>query len=601
MGAPDPRDEAPDAISTTDSHAAQSVIDFAKARQSWAFQPPTTQVLPPVRDSAWPRRRIDYFVLAKLDQAQLRPNEKATRRTWIRRCSFDLTGLPPSPEDVASYLADDSRTADERLVDRLLASPQFGERWARVWLDIGRYAEDQAHIVGDDKELFYPNAYRYREWVIRSLANDMPYDRFVRLQLAADLVVPDEPAEHVALGFLGLGPKYYNRGRLEVMAEEWEDRVDVVTRGLLGLTVACARCHDHKFDPITQSDYYGLAGIFASTEMFNRPISPEAEKLDNGQAKRPDDAIHIVREKEPTDLHIFLRGDVNKKGALVRRRFLEVLCPSAPVEFAGSSGRKELAEAIVSPSNPLTARVFVNRVFAELVGQAIVGSRSNFGAQGRPPTHPELLDDLSAQFIQNGWSLKWLVREIALSATYRQASCAEPEQIAADPANVWLGRMNRRRLGIEAWRDAALAAADRLDQRLGGTSVHIEEPECNRRTVYAYVSRLELDPMLARFDFPDANVHSEGRAQTTTPLQKLFVMNNPIMIENSRGLARRVLDWADSDDERIQYAYQLLFGRPPSQNELELALEYLQSAPSDDAWQNYAHALMASNEMTFLD
>src|SRR5581483_11035225 len=254
----------------------------------------------------------------------------------------------------------------------LLSSPQYGERWARLWLDLMRYAEDQAHIVGNDRSLCYPNAYRYRDWVIRALNSDMPYDEFLRQQLASDLLQPDAKEEHVALGFVGLGPKYYRRNALDVMAEEWEDRVDVLTRGVLGLTVACARCHDHKYDPIRQEDYYGLAGVFASTEMFNRPFNESVELGKNGQAKNPEQSLHIVRDENPHDLTVFARGDVTKPGAVAPRRFLEVLCEGTPTVWTSGSGRRELANALTDRGNPLTARVIVNRVWAWYFGRGIV-------------------------------------------------------------------------------------------------------------------------------------------------------------------------------------------------------------------------------------
>ncbi|HEX5104522.1 MAG TPA: DUF1549 domain-containing protein, partial [Pirellulaceae bacterium] len=364
-GAVDPREDA-------GAPPAAKQIDFAAGRQFWSFQPPRFHDLPAVSRPEWLSRKSDAFVLAKLDAAGLTPAEAADRRTWLRRVTLDLTGLPPTPEDAAAFETDPSPDAHERVVDRLLAAPQHGERVARMWLDLARFAEDQAHIVGNDASLTYPNAYLYRDWVIGAINRDLPYDEFVRLQLAADLVEGDESPNVPALGLLGLGPKYYSRRSLAVMSDEWEDRVDIVGRGLLGLTVACARCHDHKFDPIGTEDYYALAGIFASTAMFNKPLRDDVEKagdkkdgedkeFENGQklaaeAKNPKDALHVVREGSPTDLNVFIRGNVENKGPLVPRHFLRVLCGGEPAAFASGSGRRELAEAIASPENPLTAR-----------------------------------------------------------------------------------------------------------------------------------------------------------------------------------------------------------------------------------------------------
>ena len=591
-GAADPRDDAGVA-------KAPAGIDIEAGRRFWAFQPPRAHPAPPVRDAAWPARKIDAFLLARLEEAGLAPSPEADRRTLIRRVTFDLIGLPPTPEEVEAFVADPSPGAYENLVERLLARPQFGERWARAWLDVARYAEDQAHIVGDDASLTYPNAYLYRDWVIRAFNDDLPYDRFVTLQLAADLV---ESPDVAALGFLGLGPKYYDRNKLFVMAEEWEDRVDVVSRGLLGLTVACARCHDHKFDPIRTEDYYGLAGVFAGTRMFNRPLTASVAK--NGEdAKQPKDAMHVVREGTPTDLTVFVRGDVNNKGPVVPRHFPAVLT-AAPKTFAQGSGRRDLAAALADRANPLTARVIVNRVWAAYFGRGIVATPSNFGTLGERPTHPELLDDLAVRFMDGGWSLKGLHREIVLSAAYRQASRGEG---TSDPENRLLGRMPRRRLGAEAWRDAVLSVAGRLDPAVGGPSIDPLDPGGRRRTVYSRVSRLELNRLLALFDFPDPNVTAERRAETTTPLQKMFVLNSPFMVAQADALAGRLAAECPGDDtgadrRRIDRAYRLLYGRPPDDAEAALGLAFLgrdQDRPA--RWARYAHALLASNEMLYLD
>jgi hypothetical protein len=597
MGAPDPRDAPP-------TKTAPAAIDWAKARQFWAFQAPTRHATPALKQPHTIHRAADAFVLAKLEEAGIAPNPEADRRTLIRRLSFDLIGLPPSPQEVAAFVNDDSPQAYQRVVDRLLASPHYGERWARVWLDVSRYAEDQAHIVGNNTSLCYPNAYVYRNWVIDALNGDMPYDEFVREQLAADLIDPQNKDRHIALGFIGLGPKYYRRSDPEVMAEEWEDRVDTVTRGLLGITVACARCHDHKYDPIETQDYYALAGVFASTEMFNRPLDAKREKNKDGQTKKAEDAVHIVRDKKPQDLHVHIRGDVKKPGPLTKRRFLRVASAAEPQPFTNGSGRLELANAIVSRDNPLTARVIVNRVWALHFGRPLVGTPSNFGSLGERPTHPQLLDDLAVRFMESGWSLKWLQREIVLSATYRQTSAIDSKNQAVDPSNQLLWRMNRRRLGIEPWRDALLAAAGRLERQVGGTSIKPQDPDERRRTMYSYVSRLELDSMLAMFDFPDPNAHSPNRVETTTPLQKLFVLNSPFMVKQAESLARNVLDSTGDDEERIRNAYESLYGRPPQAEEVVLGLEFLNEIvekDDHDRWTQYAQVLLASNEMLMID
>ena len=606
MGAPDPREGGP-------TVATPAPTDWNAARQFWSFQPPSRHPLPAVSMSAvsmstvpndsWIRQPIDAFILAKLVGAGLEPNGAADRRTLIRRVSFDLTGLPPAAEDVAGFVHDEHPLAYERLVDRLLSSPQYGERWARLWLDIARYAEDQAHIVGNDRSLCYPNAYLYRDWVVAAFNQDMAYDEFVKRQLAADLVSPDDKASHAALGFLGLGPKYYRRNAPEVMADEWEDRVDIVSRGLLGLTVACARCHDHKFDPIPTHDYYALAGVFASTEMFNRPLDDKAELGKNGQAKEVQHAMHIVRDIDVQNLPVHIRGDVKNKGPVVNRRFLQVLSTADAAPFQRGSGRLDLADAIIDRGNPLTARVIVNRIWAQFFGRPLVATPSNFGSLGEKPSHPELLDDLAVRFMDGGWSLKELQRELVLSATYRQSTDSDPRRQGVDPANVLLWRMNRRRLSIEAWRDAVLSIAGQLDLRMGGPSIDPENPAQGRRTVYSEVSRLKLSPLLALFDFPDPNAHSERRSETTTPLQKLFVLNSQFMVRQAESLATRIASISSDDTARITAGYSAVFSRAPTADELRMAHEFLTSCGEGDStrWVQFAQVLLASNELFMID
>ena len=578
---------------------AEGSIDWEKERQFWAFQAPQRHALPKVGDSEWPSQAIDYFILAKLEAAKLAPTEAAPRRALIRRVTLDLTGLPPTPAEIDQFLADDRPEAYRLLVERLINSRAFGERMASLWLPLARYAEDQAHQVGDDTKFFYPNAYKYREWVIDSFNRDLPYDRFLKFQLAAD---DYEEEEHLpALGFLGLGPKYYNRNRIEVMADEWEDRVDTVTRTMLGLTVACARCHDHKFEPITQRDYYGLAGVFASTKMVNQTPDGSEEKKDASADKMDPRTLHMVEDGSITNLHVFLRGNPERPGEMVERRFLEILSEGNPKPFQSGSGRKDLAEVIASPENPLTSRVFVNRVWGAFFGNPLVGSPSNFGHSGELPSHPELLDDLAARFAQSGWSVKGLVREMVLSSTYRQSSLASNAKAAqVDPENRLLARMNRKRLSVEQWRDSALFVASELSDK-GGKSLELDDPKNFRRTVYARVSRLKLHDTLMQFDYPDANIHAERRSNTTTPMQKLYLLNNPFVLARAAALQRKLP--GKNDEERITAAYEILFGRPPGELEVYTALEFL-TRPSNalfTRWEQLAQALLASNEFMYVD
>lgn len=618
-GAIDPRTES--SPSSEVDKSANLDWSSAVARDFWSLKPPERQLLPEVKNLSWPSSRIDYFVLNQIEARALVPSAKADRATLARRLALDLTGLPPQFEDVERIVADASPQAIENWVEQLLASPTLGENWARMWLDLARYGEDQAHIVGNDRSLCYPNAYKYRDWIVEAFNEDLPYDRFVTQQIAADLA-PDNTPDLRPLGFLGLGPKYYNRGSQEVMADEWEDRVDVVTRGILGLTVACARCHDHKYDPIPTSDYYALAGVFASTAMYNMPIKAEAEKKESGDAKNPDDAIHIVRDSQSKDLPVMIRGDVKRPGDIARRHFLRAIDPeSNPWPVSNTSGRSELAAAIVDPSNPLTARVFVNRVWGRMFGQFLIPTPSNLGRLGTPPTHPELLDDLSLRFVASGWSLKWLLREIALSATYQQTSSQDPQMAALDPENIWLSRMNRKRLTVEAWRDSILSAAGRLNREIGGPSINPQNPDVTRRTLYSEVSRLEVNKMLSLFDFPDPNAHSELRAKTTTSLQKLFVLNSPFMLAQSQFFRQRITGEVGVRKleglalrQQIEDAIELAFARSASEEEVKLFAEYLESVaavdlpeasdPSQiiaDGWIQLAHVLLASNELAYVD
>ncbi|HEY3897207.1 MAG TPA: PSD1 and planctomycete cytochrome C domain-containing protein [Chthoniobacter sp.] len=581
-----------------------------KDRQFWSFQPPkrSQPVLKELID--WPRQPLDYFIAAGLEKNGLQPSPEASRPVLIRRLTYDITGMPPTPEEVDAFVADDESGAVERVVERLLASPRFGERMASLWLPLARFAEDQAHQVGNDVRFFYPNAYHYRAWVIDAFNRDLPYDQFVKLQLAADCIPGTDKSDMAALGFIGLGPKYYNRGRLDVMAEEWADRVDTTCRTMLGLTVACARCHDHKFDPISMRDYYALAGVFASTSMVNKTADGQVlkeEKKEKGKPKPEVDpaVLHIVEDAaKPQNLNVFLRGNVENKGPVVERRFLEVLSPQGAAPFTEGSGRRELAERIASPDNPLTARVFVNRVWGLFFGKPLVSTPSNFGHSGAAPANPELLDDLARRFMDNGWSVKWLAREIASSATYRQTSECDPARFSRDPENKLLSRMNRRRLTFEQWRDSVLVDSGDLIEALGAKSVNIDDPDTRCRTVYARVSRLKLADELMRFDYPDANVHAEKRSVTITPMQKLFMLNSPFILGHAADFAALLQGGAEDDPTRVTNAYRLLFARDPDDTELALAADFLRRpAPASGTtrWEQYAQMLLISNEMLYVD
>jgi mono/diheme cytochrome c family protein len=609
QGAPWPAVKADVRPSIVD-HAGMVVT--AKDREFWSFRPVAEPPVPQLRNpKSEIRNEIDAFIQARLEKDGLTPSPPADKRTLIRRVTFDLTGLPPSPEEVEAYLRDDAADAYDRLVDRLLASPHYGERWARHWLDIARYGEDQAHTFQSRK---YPQGFRYRDWLVKSFNDDLRYDRFVMEQIAADLLEgPDRNENLPALGYFSCGPVYYGDQK---KLDQYDDRIDTLSRGFLGLTVACARCHDHKFDPIPTADYYSLAGIFASTEYDEFPLVPPEEvekakkaltdkqKKDKVAPKYP--LVHALKDlPKPVTMRVHVRGNPDTLGPEAPHHFLTVLTPDAPPKFEEGSGRLELAKAIADPANPLTARVFVNRVWKHHFGQGLVRTASNFGALGERPTHPELLDHLATQFVRSGWSIKALHRLIVMSATYRQTSATLDERNREiDPENRLAWRMNRRRLEVEAWRDAMLAAAGTLDRTLGGPSTDLNSPDNRRRTFYGSVSRHDLNPLLRLFDFPDPNITADKRPETTVPLQQLFVLNSEFMVRNAKALAGAVAEAERDDAERIKLAFLRLYGRPATEREVSLGLAFV-SSPSDDEtltrWEQYAQALLAANEFLYVD
>ncbi|MFN7921725.1 MAG: PSD1 and planctomycete cytochrome C domain-containing protein [Bryobacteraceae bacterium] len=658
MGAPDPRTSA-------GAPAAKKGIDFEKGRRWWAFQPAREHEVPP---SDWARTKIDRFVLAKLAENGLKPSPEAEKRTLIRRAYFDLVGLPPSYDEVEAFARDASPEAYPKLIEKLLASKQYGERWGRYWLDVARWAEDNPTSEATNRP--YPNSWRYRDWVIEAVNADMPYDRFLRMQFAADLLPNAKPQDFRALGYLGTAPIYHKDVRLgadvieTLAADDWDERVDAVSRGLLGLTAACARCHDHKFDAISSKDYHALAGVFASLWQVQRPVvdvKPEAADrlmwdferayrlegivapLSETKTIRPElipvaadlkaelTALRAKLKEEktpmahgvidcgvwidgsdptltwihlkpgtPRDLPVWAGGNVTRPGEIVPRRFLTVLSKGDPEPFRRGSGRLELVEKILGDAAPLAARVWVNRVWAWHFGRPLVGTPSDFGTQGEKPSHPELLDDLAARFIANGWSLGWLHREIMLSSAYRQRSAGIDTAYQADPANRWLWRMNPRRLDIEAWRDTVLAAAQRLDLKMGGPSQDLDAKDGARRTVYARISRGRPQALLRLFDFPDVNQHSPAREATTTPLQQLFVFNSEWMRYQASHLADKTA--GAQREDRIRALYRSVFSREPKPREIELGTAFLTKAGSKlgrDAWVEYAQALLGSNELMY--
>ena len=781
MGAPWPESAGASAL-------AAAKKSLSHGGRHWAFQPYTAVVPPDVHDDDWPVTPIDRFVLSRMRAAGVSPSERASPRTLLRRLSYDLTGLPPSLEEIQAFSEKNSSVAYERVVNRLLRSPHFGERWARHWLDVARYAEAGYANVR------FAFAYTYRDWVIRVLNEDMPYDLFVIRQLAADHLPGDEKRHLAALGFLTLGLNPFRRVNLP---DKIDDRIDVVTRGLLGLSVSCARCHDHKFDPIPTQDYYSLYGVFANSEEPFEPTpiavsagstgqdplnrfyeqrlqkrrdslldfkreriaehledarkaenvqryllaawqgreltSPQLENLSKERnlnfyllqrwkrylmratedenptfalwtrlalaadgdlarvlqellaAKRQDgrsslgnplvvaafrasppssveeaasryaevlaradarephadpdrEALRLVlrgEESAPnipledfwkiqtegdsntvnnltrsyrgvaadyayrmapphamslhdastmTPSYVFRRGNQNDLGPEAPRRFLGVLSGPERRPFYQGSGRLELARAIASERNPLAARVIVNRVWRHLFGRSLVQTPSDFGTRGAAPTHPELLDFLAATFVEEGWSIKKLIRRIVLSSVYQQssASAGRAEAHSIDPQNDLLWRTNRRRLDFEAVRDSMLATAGRLDQRVGGRSFLLGAiPSVPRRTLYSFVERERSLPGFRNFDFADPEQHTPRRHLTTVPQQALFMMNSSFVAEQARHVVNRLNTEIDeSPEQRVQAVYGRLFGRRATPREVKLGLRFISKTES---------------------
>ena len=761
-----------------------------EASDHWAYQPVTRPSVPSVDNFSWASGEMDCFILAKLRENGMRPARRANRRVLIRRVTLDLTGLPPASGEVDRFVVDDSPGAYRRVVERLLASPRFGERWGRHWLDLARYADTKGYLAGNQARLF-THSYTYRDYVIDAFNADLPYDRFIIQQVAADkLDLGEDKRPLAAMGFLTLGRRFLNNPHDII-----DDRIDVVTRGFMGLTVGCARCHEHKYDPIPMADYYSLYGVFASShEPGDKPFISEAvdpiqraaferehrqrednlnnyqreqyarireqvkrqtgdyiwaahrsakvpaakidelarkakldpdltrrwmrhltkrresgdptfatwfalakldaksfgeqaraaldgesldkahpavraalqdldsleavakalgqmlykagenqprlrevvysdtspAKLSDGDVMRvmevkgregirsrrrkfdelegehpgaPNRAMVLLDNAQPHNPRIFLRGNPGSKGDAVPRRFLAVLSGKERRPFEGGSGRLEMARAIADPQNPLTARVMVNRVWQRLFGSGLVITPSDFGVRAEPPSHPKLLDFLTADFIENAWSIKALIRGIVTSSTYRQGETLQPEFAERDPGNRLLWQMNRKRLDFEAMRDSVLSVSGSLSLQQGGRSVRIDDkPDANRRTVYAFVNRQNLPNLFRTFDFAGPDTTCPQRFTTTVPQQALYLLNSPFIETQAKRLSKRVEVRAVADDSRIRVLYRLAYQREPSAGELVLARQFVDNfVPSAVAWERLGQALLVSNEMMFID
>jgi hypothetical protein len=656
----------------------------AAGRSHWAFEAPARPPLPEVANPAWARAPVDRFILAALDARRLRPVREATRGELARRASFDLLGLPPEPEAVETFEADESPDAFSRLADRLLASPRYGERWARHWFDVARYADSN----GLDENVAHGNAWRYRDWVVAAFNRDQPFDEFVVEQLAGDLLpsaTDDERRERrVATGFLALGPKVLAEGDERKMELDIiDEQVDTVGRTLLGLTLGCARCHDHKFDPVATEDYYALAGVFKSTrtmESFRRIArwyehslarpeetarreaheqalkekkaaleaaaaavkdagkagAAESERLKAEVASLEKSLPELpgamgVTEGEPRDLEVHVRGSYQRLGKKVARGVPAALRSAGTITIpADRSGRLELARWIVSDDHPLTARVFVNRIWRWRFGRGIVATPDNFGLRGERPSHPELLDFAARRLVELDGSVKALHRELLLTSVYRLSSEFDAAAAAVDPEDRLLWRWGPRRLEAEALRDAMLAVSGRLDLAMGGSLLHVKNREFffdhtsrdttsyswQRRSLYLPVVRNHVFDALEVFDFPDPAVPSGDRASSTLPSQALFLLNSELVWQAAAGLAERVAPDATVGEslcrDAIDRLYRTLFSRRPLAEEVERALEFLvrfdkvsgaQGGPAAGeprAWAALCQALLGSSEFLYV-
>ncbi len=699
MGAPDPRDGK--------SALVRREIDIEEGRRFWAFQPVTAPEVP-TDDTGWSRSDVDRFVHAKHAENGVEPVADATPTALVRRVYLDLVGLPPTPAQQDEYLNDPTPEKFAEIVDRLLASPRFGERWGRHWLDVVRYAES----TGMERNFTYPHAWRYRDYVVDAFNADKPFDEFVREQIAGDLLPADSLEERTeritATGLLALGPKSLNeRNREQFVMDVADEQIDVTTRAFLGVTVACARCHDHKFDPFPQRDYYALAGVFTSTNTFygtgggngNRQVGQllavsaegvstvrtngggnggknkraalakqlkkartRLETAKKQSAKNPGNksiqkrlevaetqvarletqlakvrrqerqaagaeetgtkpvVLMGVRDGQPGDTTLRIRGEIDDRGDSVPRRFPQVVTRGHEPIGEGS-GRLEYANWIVADDNPLTARVAANRIWSHLFGAGIVETVDNFGVNGGRPANAELLEHLAVRFRENGWSTKSTIREIVTSRTYQLAVAESVSASEVDPDNRLVWRANHRRLEAEVIRDATLQAAGTIDlepaeaspvARVGdgnvGRGIDADRFATNstKRSVYLPIVRNAVPESLAVFDFPEPSNISGRREVTTVPTQALYMLNSPFVLQQSSAMARRLLAEEMEDAERVELAYRLTVGRLPGTSERDRGLEFVALAAKGEmdretAFAGLCQALIASAEFRYVE
>jgi cytochrome c553 len=614
-----------------------------KGHDHWAFQKMRPVSIPEVDKKTWIRTPIDAFILAQLEKQKLSPSPQATRSELVRRVTYDLIGLPPTPEEVRDACVDSSPDWFARVVDRLLASPHYGERWARHWLDLARYADSS----GFHNDIDRPNAWRYRDYVIASFNADKPYSQFVREQLAGDEIDPTNPAVLAATGFCIAGPSNDdNMGQVleKYRLEQLDDVLSTTGNVFLGLTLGCARCHDHKYDPLPQEDYYRLLAIFNNTERREVPLV--AGKIELTAAKKltktplKSDAITFLTDTsaKPRTTNLLWRGNHEQRGPEVQPGVPAALGEAVfPVPASGATTgfRTRLADWIAAPDNPLTYRVLANRLWQHHFGRGIVATPSNFGVSGERPTHPDLLDWLALEIIRHEGRLKPIHRMLVLSATYQQASHTSAHLAQVDPQNLWLARMNKRRLEAEAIRDGILAVSGKLNREGGGPgikprmhpdllaaskrnqwpNVPKEGPQHWKRSIYVYIKRQLLLMMLQLFDAPTSNQSCGRREESTVPTQALILMNDDFVSDQAGYLADRILAEAKADPAaRVEQAFQLALSRSPSAARIEQATAFLaqreqayrkdgklQAESARLALTDLCHVLFNSNEFLYVD
>ncbi|MEX0718411.1 MAG: DUF1549 and DUF1553 domain-containing protein [Planctomycetaceae bacterium] len=624
-------------------------------REHWAYRPLAKVELPRVDDenANWCRNEIDRFILAAIEAKGLAPANEADRHTLLRRVTFDLTGLPPTPAEIAAFLADDSPDAYEKVVDRLLASRGYAERAAQHWLDLARFAESD----GFESDILRLSAWRYRDWVIDALDADMPYDEFVRMQIAGDRIRPDDPAALVATGFLLCEQDMPDiNSQIERRHTFLNGMASTVGSAFLGLQFGCAQCHDHKYDPISQADFYRLRAFFDNTDLFTEKPLP-GEGAGNDKKKPPTARAIFERDDRAPASHVMLRGSYRRPGPAIvpaSPRFLAHALDPVSLDAKMKSAEQDaverriaLAEWLSAADNPLATRVIVNRLWQQHFGRGIVATPSDFGIMGDAPTHPKLLDWLAAELPRRGWKLKALHRLMVTSATYRQASrgLGKGGERRETASGVWAG-MARRRLDGEEIRDALLLASGRLNRKSGGPSVRPPLPEevvrtlsknlwevtpdeadYDRRSIYLFVRRNLAYPFFAAFDKPDAAQSCPRRNRSTTAPQALTLLNSELTLDAARSLAELVIRESDDEARRIEACWLRAFGRPPRAEEAKLASDFLKDdaaalrrenrravdlplpldLPADAdihaaaAWTDLCLSLVNSNEFLYVD